>query len=86
MIVHFSQCQVNINENGERELIIVNDNKLYLCRCEDVPDKYQQIYAYWLGMQNILFPDCLDGSIVPDSLPFDFMIEFDDSVLTELDF
>ena len=48
MIVHFSQCQVNINENGERELIIVNDNKLYLCRCEDVPDKYQQIYAYWL--------------------------------------
>ena len=37
-------------------------------------------------MQNIPFPDCLDGSIVPDSLPFDFMIEFDDSVLTELDF
>jgi len=84
MIVHFNQCQVNLNQYGEREVYIFENGRTYLCKCEYVPIKFQQIYAYWLGMQNLSFPECLDESIVPDSLPFDFYIEFDDDVLEEL--
>ena len=82
MIVHFSQCQVNINHSGERELLInADDGNIYRCKCEDVPLKFIQIYGYWLAMQNIPFPNCMTADEIPESLPFDFMIEFDDDKL-----
>ena len=31
MIVHFNQCQVNVNQYGEREVYIFENGRTYLC-------------------------------------------------------